>query len=324
MQSYTRLSEKERIFLASCLLDADASDKELAQKSGLSQSTSRSIRISLLQRGILAPLYHIDPFALGYLDFTAFFNRGAESSAGQRRLEQTVMNHPRVMGFNRMGGGYRYMLWFWAKQIHEPEELFTLLRPSEAGAHFEKTVRIAIDWTVFTPQYLSHNKPKRSSIHLTSKTPLVTLDERDELILRTLSANPAASLSMIARTIAMRPSTVQYRIEQLKERRIIRGKIYTVAAHKIGVQSYRVLISDRGMNDAQRALFRKAITQCPNVLAALSCTGSWDYELRFETEDSRELDAFCQSLYDTLGTAIDSIRILQQFEILKRLGHPTN
>jgi DNA-binding Lrp family transcriptional regulator len=121
----------------------------------------------------------------------------------------------------------------------------------------------------------------------------------------------------------MPPTTLLGRIEKLRERRILRGQIYRLATDKIGVQSYRVLIVDRGMSEAQKNLFRKVITQCPNVLAALSCTGNWDYELRFETEDSRELDSFCQSLYDTFGGAIDSIKILQQFEILKRLGYPS-
>ena len=323
MQSYIRLSEKERAFLASCLLDADASDKELAHKSELSQHATRNVRSSLLQRGIITPFYHIDLYALGYLNFTTFFNRGAESSAGQRRLEQTMMTHPRVLGFNRMGGGYRYMLWFWAKQAHEAEDLFGILRPTESGAHFEKTVRLAFDWTVFTPQHLSSSSFKRASIHMTSKTAQVSLDETDAHILQTLSAKPGASLPIVARTLAMPVSTLQYRIDRLTERRILRGKIYRLATDKIGVQSYRVLIVDRGMNETQKNLFRKAIAQCPNVLAAVSCTGNWDYELRFETEDSRELDAFCQSLYDTFGGAIDSIKILQQFEILKRLGYPS-
>jgi DNA-binding Lrp family transcriptional regulator len=323
MQSYTRLSEKERIFLASCLLDADGSDKELGEKSGLSQHATRNVRSSLLRRGLISPFYHIDLYALGFLNFTTFFNRGAESSAGQRRLEQSMMTLPRVLGFNRMGGGYRYMLWFWAKQVHEAEELFTTLRPTEAGAHFEKTVRLAFDWTVFTPRYLSDAPLRRAAIHMTSKTPLVSLDKTDDEILRALSTTPGASLPTIARTLSLPTSTLQYRIDKLKERRIIRGKLYRLATDKIGVQSYRVLIVDRGMSEAQKDLFRKEITQCPNVLAALSCTGNWDYELRFETENSRELDTFCQSLYDTFGGAIDSIKILQQFEILKRLGYPS-
>jgi DNA-binding Lrp family transcriptional regulator len=324
MQSYIRLSDNERAFLAANLLNADATVKELSQRAGLSERTTRNVADSLLQRGIITPLYHIDLFALGYLDFTAFFNRGAESSAGQRQLEQTIMTLPRVMGLNRMGGGYRYMLWFWATQVHEADELFAVLRPTEAGAHFEKTVRLAFDWTVFTPQHLSRAPQKRAAIHMTSRTPLVTLDETDDKILRALSKNPAASLPMVARALAMSTSSLQYRIEKLTERQVIRGKIYRVATDKIGVQSYRVLIVDRGMNEAQKTHFRKAITRCPNVLAALSCTGSWDYELRFETEDSRELDIFCQSLYDTFGAAIDSIKVIQQFEVLKRLSYPTN
>ena len=87
MQSYIRLSDNERAFLAANLLNADATVKELSQRAGLSERTTRNVADSLLQRGIITPLYHLDLFALGYLDFTAFFNRGAESSAGQRQLD---------------------------------------------------------------------------------------------------------------------------------------------------------------------------------------------------------------------------------------------
>ena len=150
------------------------------------------------------------------------------------------------------------------------------------------------------------------------------MDETDDKILRALSKTPGASLPMVARALTMSPSSLQYRIDKLTERQIIRGKIYRLATDKVGIQTYRVLVVDRGMNEAQKTHFRKVIAQCPNVLAALSCTGSWDYELRFETEDSRDLDTFCQSLYDTFGAAIDLIKILQQFEVLKRLSYPTS
>jgi Lrp/AsnC family transcriptional regulator len=232
------------------------------------------------------------------------------------------MTHSRVMGLNRMGGGYRYMLWLWAQQIHEVDELFTLLRPAEAGAHFEKTVRIAIDWSVFNPLYLSPSSHKRESIHLTSKTPVRALDDTDGRILEFLSGNPDTSLQGIARAMAMSASSIQYRIDKLTEQRIIRGKIYVLRTDKIGVQTYRLLLVDRGMSPDQKKLLYKMMALCPNVVAAISCTGNWDFELRFETENSRELDTFCQSLYDTFGPAIDSVKIIQQFETLKRISYP--
>jgi hypothetical protein len=46
-------------------------------------------------------------------------------------------------------------------------------------------------------------------------------------------------------------------------------------------------------------------------------------ELQCEAENSGELDDFFQDLYDTFGSAIDSIKTIQRFKILKRLGYPT-
>ena len=80
---------------------------------------------------------------------------------------------------------------------------------------------------------------------------------------------------------------------------------------------------DRGLSSDQKQLIRKKFEACPNLVAALLCTGNWDYELRFEAETSQDLDTFCLDIYDTFGTAVDSIKTIQQFKILKRLGYPT-
>lgn len=323
MKVISRLSEKERLFLSQAALCADASVKALADKTGLRQHVVRYIQDSLVSRGLIVPVYHVDMFSLGYIDFTAFFNRGAETSAGQKRLEQQILNHPKVLGFNRMGGGYRYMLWFLVKQLYEVDELFTLLRPTETGAHFEKTVRIALDWTVYNPQYLLREKGKRDSITLSSKTEITALDAKDFALLRALSMNPSASLQTIGRSLQMSPNSLAYHLAKLRERKVLRGLTYILQNDKLGIQTYRVLITDGGLSLQQKLQLRKICEACPNVVALLTCTGNWDFELRFETENSEELDSFCQTLYDHFGSSVGPIKTLQQFKILKRLGHPT-
>ena len=323
MELPVRISEKDRIFLANFALSADLSVRDLAKRCKMSESTVRYTRDSLLDRGLIKPVYHIDMFSLGYIDFTAFLNRGAESSSGRTRLEQKMISHPRVTALYKMGGGCQYMVWLQVKKLFEIEELFALIRPNESGANFEKSIRLALDWTVFTPNYLAPKHSKRSSIAVSAQASLATIDDVDEKLLQGLSKHPEMSLTSLARTIQMNPNTLIYRFDKLKERGIVRGLTYILQIDKLGIQTYRVLLVDRGLSSEQKKLLRKKFEACPNVVAAILCTGNWDYELRFEAEASQDLDNFCQDLYDTFGSAIDSIKTIQQFKILKRLGHPT-
>ena len=322
MKRLSQLSDKERIVLSHSALNADISVKELSKRTGMRQHAVRYIQDSLLSRGLIVPVYHIDLFSLGYLDFTVFFNRGAESSVGQKRLERHILSHPNVLGFSRMGGGYRHMLWFVVKQLYEVDDIFTLLRPTEVGAHFEKTVRVALDWTVYNPQYLTQEKGKRYAIALSSRTEIVHVDSKEQAILRGLSQHPGASLLSISRSLQMSSTSLNYHVAKLKEQGVIRGLTYILQNDRLGIQTYRVLITDGGLSAEQKMKFRHLCELCPNVVACLMCTGNWDYELRFETENSEELDSFCQALYDAFGSSIGTIKALPQFQILKRLGHP--
>lgn len=317
------MSDRERAFLSHATLSADVSVKELAQRTGLRQHAVRYIQDSLLSRGLIVPVYHIDLFSLGYIDFTVFFNRGADSSAGQKHLERQILSHPNVLGFNRMGGGYRHMLWFVVKKLYEVDDIFAMLRPSEAGAHFEKTVRVALDWTVYNPQYLTREKGKRYAIALSSRSEVVPTDAKEQGILRGLSQHPGASLLSISRSLQMSSTSLSYHVAKLKEKGVIRGLTYVLQNDKLGIQTYRVLITDGGLNAHQKVEFQRLCEMCRNVVACIMCTGNWDYELRFETENSEELDSFCQILYDTFGSSMGTIKVLQQFQIIKRLGHPS-
>lgn len=324
METSIRLSAKERVFLANGALSAELSVKGLAKKTGLSESAVRYTRDSLLERDIIKPVYHIDLFALGYVDFTAFVSRGAESSVGRRRFEQTLINHPRVTGLSKMGGAYQYMVWLQAKEVYEIEDLFATIRPAEPGAHFEKTVRIALEWAIYTPNFLAPDSSRRVCHKASARTNRVVIDDTDASVLAGIAKYPSLSLASIARKIHVNPNTFLYRFDKLRECNVVRGLTYILQTDLLGLQTYRVLILDRGMSGEQRTTFRKRCEACPHVVAFVSCTGNWDYELRFETESSKALDRFCQDLYDEFGSSINTITTIQQHQSLKRVAFPTS
>jgi DNA-binding Lrp family transcriptional regulator len=289
----------------------------------MSESSIRYVRDSLLERGIVKPVYHIDMLSLGYIDFTAFINRGAESSAGRAKIERLIAEYPQVTALYKMGGDWQYLVWLQIKNVFDIERFFSLIRPNEPGANFEKSIRLALEWTVFTPNYLAPRVSRRSSIAVSAKHNPVQIDETDEQILRGLAKHPEMSLTSLARHLRVNPTTLSYRYSKMQEKGVIRGLSYIIQIDKTQIQAYRILIVDRGLSLEQKKLLRKKFESCPNVVAAILCSGNWDYELRFETESYKDLERFSHDLYDTFGSAIDSIKTTQQLAILKRTSYPT-
>ncbi len=316
------LTEKERHFLAAAALRADATPKELSAELGLREHAVRYIRDSLLEREIIRPVYHINHFRLGYNDFGVYLSRGSESTASRRRFEALIERHPAVFWLARTSGAYQYAMSFVTHKPYELGSLLSLARPAEAGGHFEKSLGLRLDWTILAPTYLIGSSRRRHSISVSADTEVKPLDDTDTKLLRILSAHPAKPVADWARTAAMSSSSVSYRIEQLRKQGVIAAQRYLINLAKLGFNGHRLLLIDRGLSAQQRDDFSSLCLKHPNVVAFLSCTGNWDYELRLEAEHPGELEEFCQLLYDTFGNAIGSIKTMQQVEVFKHVAFP--
>jgi DNA-binding Lrp family transcriptional regulator len=317
-----KLSEKERVFLVHSGASADLSMKDLAARTGMREHSVRRIQDLLLSRGLIVPVYFVDMYRLGYTDLGIFFSRGSETSTARKRLEEALIRYPAVTWLAKMGGAYQYALGINVHAIHEVQSLFELLRPTEEGAYFTKTVRIGIEWLSFSPNFLLRDIRIRHTVELTTKLPIVAVDEVDLKVLQTIADNTGVSIAQMARIVKIPVNTFAYRFERLKERGIIKGMGYVLATEKLGILNYRVLIVDRGLGSSQRDSFLGFLKRYPNVGALKQCTGSWDFELRFESEDSSEIDRFSQEIYDNFGSGIDSVTAVQQFRVLKRRSVP--
>jgi DNA-binding Lrp family transcriptional regulator len=316
------LTRNERIFLATCSLSGVDSLKELARISGLREHAVRYAVNALLERGAIKPVWQLDVFSLGFHGIATYFNRGAQRSSDRLALERTLAQHPSVTWLANLGGRFQYGLALNTKRLYDLDEIFSLIRPSEASTHFDKTVRIALDWSLFTPNYLAPSAPKRTSVVMVHPHEYPSLDDVDMKIVRCLSAYPHESLAQIARRVSMTASSFSYRFSKLTEKKIIRGLMYVPQIEKLGISAYRIFLIDRGLTEEKRTSFKKFLSLCPNIVSASRCTGSWDYELRFETEEAEDVDRFRQAIYDTFGSGVDSIDICQQFKTLKWLSIP--
>jgi DNA-binding Lrp family transcriptional regulator len=322
MTAVHRLTEKERIFLAHAGVSAEMTLKEISKRTGLREHAVRYTRDTLISEGYIRPVWLVDMYRLGYTDLGIFFTRGTETSGTRKKFEEKIQSHPSVTWFAKMGGGYQYGLTLNVRKMHDVEDFYAALRPTETGAYFKKTVRVGFEWYNLSPTYLYPEVRQRHKVILSTKYDPVSIDAIDAVVIQAVATQPGASLSEMARAAAMSVSTFTYRFDKLRELGIINSLIYTLDIERLGIHQFRLLIVDRGLSKEQREQLLRALARHPGVVAIILCTGSWDFEVRFETETVAEVDAFAQMLYDEFGFGIDAVVTIQQFRVLKRRSYP--
>ena len=144
----------------------------------------------------------------------------------------------------------------------------------------------------------------------------------DKKILVAMTNHPASSTADLSRLTGMSASSLAYRIDKMRDEKILRGRMYSIKNYLLGIFMYRVMIVDCGLTESQRRQLFDVCAKTPNVVAFVVCTGSWDYELRFEAEQPEVVDNFCQHLIDLFGKAIGSVLVSQQLSTLKRSAYP--
>ena len=312
-----KLSDHERQFIIAASHAADTSNSSIAKILGLREHKVRYLREKLVHQGIIKPSFLFNPAAIGLTAFGIYFNRGSVNSTNRRAFEKAANESPSVFWFSKVSGAYQYGVTYLVQKPYELENFFDLARAGGSSTHFEKRITIRTAWTIFSRNYLARSIRKRFSHTFTADAPTQEIDPTDAGILTYLGKNPDASLSQIARDLAIRPSTLSYRIEQLKKRDILLPPVYSLNRNSLDIVVYRFLVVECGLSQQAKQSFIDFCAQDPHVVSFIRCTGDWDFELRVEGETAEEVQDFAQAILDAFGQRIASVTIVQEFASMK-------
>ncbi len=316
------LSEVERRLIVAWNLCADISVREIAARADMREHRVRHALENLVRNGIIVPSFLIDNYRLGFSDYGLFFAPSPEPSAMRAKFEQSLLSHPRIYWLSRLSGAFQYGATFLARQPHEVVDFFACSQSLSKGAYPQKTLRIGVDCTWYSPNYLAPEVTERESVSISARERAPELNDADHSILVAMTRNPSSSTAQLARLTGMSASSLSYRIDRMRDEKIVRGRMYSIRTQLLGIFMYRIMVIDCGLSPEQRSQFLKTCASSPHVVAVVVCTGSWDFELRFETEEPAALDEFCQSLIDTFGESIGSVLVSHQLSTLKRIAYP--
>ncbi|MBD3210210.1 AsnC family transcriptional regulator [Candidatus Micrarchaeota archaeon] len=112
-------------------------------------------------------------------------------------------------------------------------------------------------------------------------------DEKDTRILRLIAGNSRLAHVDIAKKAGMTPAQVGYRIEKMKEKRVIVGASVSLDLEKLGCRVFRVSIA---VDDfAVLGKLAEYLRSHPNATGTFQALGGPDLEAEFQAKDCREM-----------------------------------
>ncbi len=318
-----KISEREARVAAAVQLRGPGSLLEAAKDTGYQAGTLRYVLNRLRQGGVLTPYPLIDISRLGYTEHLLFFTPAGDSRKERSRLERELIDSPQVSWFSRHYGGYDYMVVVAVRDVAEMARFVDGLSARFKEVFFDKSTGTIVSWSLFARRYLSGGAaPAVAGITVSRSESGVKIDDLDRKILHSLANYPFESFRALARMLGMPHTTLDYRLQSLKEQGVFRGIIYSVDPQAVGVHAVRLLLFMRGTSARQYESLLRFSSEHPNIVSMMRVIGSCDYILRVEVQNPAEVSDITQGIYESFSSDIQTIKALTLMQDLKYSTYP--
>lgn len=317
-----KLSANDRRVLVAAQLNSRAPALEIARAAGLKSATVRRSLARLVERGVLTPLAFINVYRLGLTDYGIYFCRERESRAARAKFLKGLAQSDRISWLTEIGGEFDFALAVYVRNLADLQTYLDFLGATYGSVFAKKSIAARVHWQAFPCKYLSKISGSVPSVKAGGEVDKGAIDDTDHEILKHLARAGDASLRALARTTGLPHSSVAFRVARLEKRGIIEGYTWRVHSDKFGASFHRILVSERGTGPSFASRLQQYCRSHPNVTGLVKCVGSWDYELRAEVMEAREISGILDGLHECFGAEIEHVRVCPVFDILKQSNYP--
>ena len=148
------------------------------------------------------------------------------------------------------------------------------------------------------------------------------LHDTDLQVLELLGEPGGWQLSQLAAKAKMPILTFEYRIWRLQNEGILKGWVYAIDSAAFNMLDYRLLVTMKQIDEATRQAVFQFCTKHLNASTMGRCVGSWDYEIGIEVESHEKVIEIVQSIYQSFGTTVRSIKPVPIFHCVKSSMFP--
>jgi DNA-binding Lrp family transcriptional regulator len=315
LSSPAALDDVDKALVTHLLADGKTTNRELAQRIGVSESVVSMRLRKMTASGLLVFAAIIDWEAAGFDWFVICRIRTRARSP--REVAQDISAFPQSDAVAVCVGSYDVLAYFLVPDLAELRDVTNQLATIDGVCDLD--VDLAIETTV--PQYGRQLFLSRNAPPIRLPAPRIDLDEIDIAVMQQLIDDGRQSSRNIARRLNVSEGTVRARVNRLIQSGLIRvvAMVEPVALGLIGVIASISIRADR----AQLKNIHHELGAVPNVVFTAVCLGSWDLHVTVTATTAYQLMQIVGTIQAIDGvTATDAMLmtdVLRLSSYMKRL-----
>lgn len=316
------LTLNDQVVLSVIQLNGHASSEEVARTTGLHPMKVRRVRDSLIERGFISILPVIDVYPLGFVHHGIMFSIGATSQSARQKFLNALLRSDQIAYLAELGSAHQYYTTIVERDINSVMLFLDKMAVSFGSVIKSKAVNITVRLSE-VPIKFSNEKPSTQQVLEWGVTnQKYEIEEVDHEILKSICKNPHLSQAAHSKMLNISPMTYSYRLERLRKNGVLKGFKTNLNTDKIGMMTFNLLISLKGLSKEWRSAMFKFGRNHPKITCVCENFGEWDYELYVVVEMLREVSEIMSEVEQMFPNCIAKMEAVPILNIMKVTTYP--
>jgi len=261
----------------------------------------------------------IDPSALGLVVYLVYFKFQHITDEKEKELV-SHSNKAADAGLNVSSQGkWDHTIAIFANDLYEYRKIYNTLMKNYEKFVKDKQLTIITDFHYYPPKFFLHNKETHC---IESHGPLKKrlLDQKDEIILKTLAKNARTSLVDLATATKLTAPGVSSRVKILEKKKIILGYRVMINYEKLGKLHYRLFLFLKHDMKKEETL-KKFLGKQKEVISITKAEGYSDLDVRIMVDDLGNFYQFIKKIKKEFSGILKDYESLLYYKFYKSLNY---
>ena len=296
-------------------LDADVPVVSVARELNLKAATVHYHLKRAREEGVIRRGGLINLSLLGFQEYSIYFSLQPQKRSLRTIIYEEHAQHPRVGWIAQLGGVYEFGVSFIARSVGEVGAFLRELNAVHGDVFSKKEVLQNLSFSLFqkfSPR-VGQMGDQRSSLTRGVEHGRIDTDSIDQGILAALFHQDCSSHAQIARICKIPRTTVEYRLKQLQQKKVILGYILFINTRRCGLRTYRCHLFQRGLSNI-RGRLDSFIGKNPCAVNLVENVGSWDFDITLEVPGEQDALLFRDCLCEEFADVLSDVQVVPVFD----------
>ena len=296
--------------------DARISSTKIAKKLHVAKSVV-TYRIKNMEKsGIIKRYYSvIDSYKLGYSSYRIYLKLKRTSPKKEREIIDFLTSMKQTRWVGLIKGSYNIGVVFLVSSQGEFVDLWNVFYSKYRDQISKYYLGLSCGLERFRLPFAKKHLKSLANVDLVQIGSKVEIDEIDSKILEQLSINGRIPLLELSQKIGLSPAAIQYRLNSLREKKVILGFRPIVNMEMLGYTLYKIDINLKTLSSMEK--MRRFAREHENIFCSIKTLGWADVEFEVYANSTSDFYSILDQIRERFEDSIEDYDFFMYSELIK-------